>query len=114
MAQASHASMMFMTKEIRKSLAGEYECCMAAVLPPFTAEQVEWIEGSFTKVCVGIGSEAELLALADAAREAGLEVNVVTDNGQTEFHGVKTITCAAIGPNKAEDIDKITGHLKLL
>jgi len=39
---------------------------------------------------------------------------VIVDSGLTEFHGVKTKTCLAIGPNKKEDIDKITGSLKLL
>lgn len=43
-----------------------------------------------------------------------LNVSLVTDSGRTEFGGVPTKTCLAIGPNKIEEIDKITGHLPLL
>jgi PTH2 family peptidyl-tRNA hydrolase len=77
---------------------------------PMTA----WVEGLFTKVCVQAGSEEELLALHRQAQEAGLPCSLVEDQGRTEFHGVITPTCIAIGPAEAEDIDKITGHLKLL
>jgi len=33
---------------------------------------------------------------------------------ETEFHGVPTNTCLAIGPDLAEKIDSITGDLELL
>jgi PTH2 family peptidyl-tRNA hydrolase len=36
------------------------------------------------------------------------------DAGLTEFNGVPTKTCIAIGPNWSDEIDEITGHLKLL
>jgi peptidyl-tRNA hydrolase len=29
------------------------------------------------------------------------------------FNGVPTKTCIGIGPNESEEIDKVTGHLKL-
>ena len=48
------------------------------------------------------------------AEGSDLEVNVVTDNGATEFHGVPTVTCCAIGPDYSDKIDSITGNLKLL
>ena len=44
---------------------------------------------------------------------AGLTVSLITDAGATEFGGVPTNTCLAIGPHQAEKIDKITSHLKL-
>lgn len=34
--------------------------------------------------------------------------------GKTEFHGVPTRTCLAIGPDDSEKIDAITGQLQLL
>lgn len=46
-------------------------------------------------------------------RSTRFNVFFITDVGRTEFNGVPTITALAIGPNKSEDIDKITGHLKL-
>jgi peptidyl-tRNA hydrolase len=34
---------------------------------------------------------------------------MIVDSGKTEFGGVSTTTCCAIGPNEAEAIDQITG-----
>ncbi|MGK4455994.1 peptidyl-tRNA hydrolase [Klebsiella pneumoniae] len=47
------------------------------------------------------------------AQEADLTVSLITDSGLTEFNGVPTNTCLAIGPHKASKIDAITGHLPL-
>jgi len=73
-----------------------------------------WIDGKFTKICVSVDSEKELHEIFGNAKSAGLTCSMITDAGLTEFGGVPTKTCCAIGPNWAEDIDKITGHLKLL
>lgn len=75
---------------------------------------IEWLSASFAKVCVRVESEQELCDLIAEAEAAGLLVSVVTDAGRTEFHGVPTLTCAAIGPDLPENLDPITGHLKLL
>ncbi len=74
----------------------------------------DWIEGKFTKVCVSVDSEEELFAIVNEAQAAGLPCKLITDEGLTEFGGVPTRTCCAIGPAWAEDIDKITANLKLL
>ena len=74
----------------------------------------EWIDGIFTKICVSVDSEQELIDCYNKAKGANLQCALIEDNGSTEFGGVKTKTCIAIGPAKSEDIDKITGHLKLL
>jgi len=73
-----------------------------------------WITGSFTKICVSVDSEDELMSIYNNAKENEILCALITDNGFTEFHGVPTITCCAIGPDESEKIDKITGHLKLL
>ena len=39
---------------------------------------------------------------------------MIVDAGLTEFNGVPTKTCIAIGPANPDDIDEITKHLKLL
>lgn len=70
--------------------------------------------GSFAKVCVRCNSEEELMAIHDKATEMGLEVQLTTDSGRTEFHGHPTRTCLAIGPDEASMIDQVTGHLELL
>lgn len=99
-AQGAHASMVFLAK---KALAGE----------AFTEVERAWLEGLFTKVCVRVASEEELLALAEAAGKAGIRVEVITDSGKTEFAGVPTRTCLALGPDLASKIDTVTGHLEL-
>lgn len=74
----------------------------------------DWLRGRFTKVCLSVDSEAELDEIYDKAKEAGLRCTMIVDAGLTEFNGNPTKTCCAIGPEWSEDIDKITGHLKLL
>lgn len=75
----------------------------------------EWLEGRFTKVCVSVNSEIELLSIYNAAINADIKCRaLIEDSGLTEFGGVKTLTCCAIGPAFPEELDKITGHLKLL
>lgn len=74
----------------------------------------DWLENSFTKICVSVDSEEELLVVYKQAQDAGLINCLITDNGTTEFNGVPTITCCAIGPAYPEDLQPITGHLKLL
>lgn len=74
----------------------------------------EWLNGLSTKICVGVNSEEELLQIADIAKEKELPIALVEDAGHTEFHGVPTLTCLAIGPAKSQLIDEVTGHLILL
>ncbi len=101
-AQGAHAAMMFLVHRM-------------ATQSPLSDDEIAWFEESaMTKICVRVESEAELLEIEDKARSAQLTVNVITDAGFTEFHGVPTRTCLAIGPNLSERIDEITGGLKLL
>ena len=75
---------------------------------------IEWLEGRFTKICVSVDSEQELVDIINRAKSAGLVTSLITDAGLTEFGGVPTITCGCIGPAYPEEIDPFTGHLKLL
>ena len=77
------------------------------------AEQI-WTNSGFTKICVRVDSEEELLAIHQKALNVNLESHLITDSGRTEFNGVPTNTCIAIGPDYSDTIDQITGHLKLL
>ena len=74
----------------------------------------DWILGSFAKVCLQVDTDQELINLQAAAKAAGLSTALITDSGRTEFNGVPTMTALGIGPGSVEEIDKITGHLKLL
>lgn len=73
-----------------------------------------WLTGRFTKVCVSVDSEAALDEVVSRARAAGVPVALITDSGKTEFHGVPTKTCCAVGPAWTDDVDAITGGLPLL
>jgi PTH2 family peptidyl-tRNA hydrolase len=73
-----------------------------------------WMKGMFTKVCVSVDSESELDEIYNRAKEAGLICSMIVDAGLTEFNGVPTKTCCAIGPSWEEELQPITGHLKLL
>ena len=77
-------------------------------------EAIEWLTGSYAKVCVGVDSKQELLDIYEAAKALELPRILIHDNGTTEFGGVTTVTCCAIGPHKYDLIDQVTGHLKLL
>jgi PTH2 family peptidyl-tRNA hydrolase len=79
-----------------------------------TPAMAAWVGGRFTKVCVSVDSEAELDAIYQCAIDAGIPSAMITDAGATEFHGVPTRTCCAIGPAWADDVDAITGKLTLL
>lgn len=73
-----------------------------------------WLKGPFTKICVRVESEEELLDIYEKAKAQKLNCSLIRDAGLTEFHGVPTLTAVAVGPGIPELIDKITGHLKLL
>lgn len=103
-AQGAHAAMAFLTKQVS---------VVTHRITTLTPVQIEWLSSSFRKVCVRVNSEAELNEIEQKARVAGVEVHVIVDNGLTEFSGVPTPTCLALGPDWDERIDAITGHLEL-
>ncbi|MBS4102415.1 aminoacyl-tRNA hydrolase [Tsukamurella paurometabola] len=74
----------------------------------------QWLSEAFTKVCVRVDSLEELRDVQARAVEAGLIVAEIEDNGLTEFHGEKTVTCCAIGPDTHDALAPVTEHLKLL
>lgn len=132
-AQSCHASIAFLTNKIRKIFSPEavdealkiFDCnkekkevfldgYFAAISQmKISSEELDWIQGIFTKICVKVDSEEELLEIEKKAKEKGLSCHLITDRGLTEFDGVPTRTCLAIGPDRSEKIDEITGGLTL-
>lgn len=104
-AQGSHASIAFLTRRIATNLRQQEL--------HFSDAEKEWLDNSFAKICVRVNSEAELLEIEQKALAADLECQIIKDSGHTEFGGVPTYTCLAIGPDFSEKIDRITGHLEL-
>jgi PTH2 family peptidyl-tRNA hydrolase len=107
-AQSCHASLGAILNYTGKSFEGQLQL---NIEKPAVRE---WLEGRFTKICVSVDSEQELLDIYNAALNAGVNVKLITDAGLTEFNGVPTLTCLAIGPDYSENIDPITKHLRLL
>lgn len=98
-----------------KMVAQGAHASLAATLDNIDDPRVQqWLQGAFAKVCVRVESEDELLAVHAAATAAGLIVAIITDSGRTEFHGVPTITCIAVGPDTHDNLSPVTGHLRLL
>lgn len=109
-AQAAHASMIFLLRLMFKPTSSpandrRYDT---------SKQEDEWLTGKFTKVVVGVDSLEELEIIETLARHEGITCHVITDSGLTEFNGVPTVTCLALGPDYADRIDEITGDLKLL
>lgn len=73
----------------------------------------DWITNQFTKVCCVVETEEELMAIYNKAKEKGLVCSLIEDKGHTEFNGIPTITCCAIGPCWSDELDEITGKLEL-
>lgn len=80
---------------------------------PCTRQMYEWVNGIFTKVCVAVASEEDMLEIKAKAEAAGIMTALIEDNGLTCFHGEKTSTVLALGPDDPEILDPITGHLPL-
>lgn len=106
-AQAAHASNVFLIDKIKQLQERPVEAL-------FTKEELHWISNKFTKICVSVDSEQEMLEIYDIAKASGLYVSKIIDSGATEFNGVPTLTALAIGPDISELIDNVTGHLQLL
>lgn len=119
MSDYTHKQMLVMRKDLNmrkgKLIAQGAHASMKAYLenkdhPAIAA----WLAGRFAKIAVSVDSEAELFEIAERAKAAGLIVSMVTDAGFTEFNGVPTNTCIAVGPATIDELQPITGHLKLL
>jgi peptidyl-tRNA hydrolase, PTH2 family len=107
-AQGAHASLKVLLD--RGALSGDGGGFAFATTPAMA----EWLGGRFTKVCVSVDSEAALDAVIAAAAAAGVPSALIVDAGHTEFKGVPTKTCCAVGPAWSEEVDAITGALPLL
>lgn len=72
-----------------------------------------WLITGQLKVVVKVNTEEELLSIANASSKKGLVNCLIKDAGRTQLVP-HTFTVLGIGPGKKEEIDFVTGHLKLL
>ena len=127
-AQVSHASMAFLTNEIRNDWSMnktyfkgvEYKTYYAVEL---TFEQdlfEQWIIGEFTKCVLKAKNKSQLLKAKTLAEEMGMTENedffCIYDNCHTELtpeEDGRTLTCIGFKPMDSEVIDKIGKKFQL-
>jgi PTH2 family peptidyl-tRNA hydrolase len=119
--QVAHASMAFLTQKmnLQKTMGygihhHETRYLSQAYDEKQAIEITSWLTSSFRKICVYVNSEEELEAVHQKALDSGLISHMIVDNGATEFNGVKTKTCCAIGPASDHKFKNVTDHLPLL
>lgn len=96
-----------------KACAQASHASVHAVLGSDKRKVSEWLDEGGKKVVLGVDSLEELREYHKKALKAKLVASMVKDAGLT-FFKKPTITCLAIGPDKDEKIDAITGKLKIL
>ena len=72
-----------------------------------------WKAGGQKKVVLRVPKLQDLFELKEVARRQGLPTALIEDAGLTEVPP-GTITVLGIGPAEVGELDRITGHLKLL
>lgn len=93
-AQACHASLNSYKKASKRSIK-------------------QWESFGQKKVVLKVSSEQELLQLYHIIKENGLPCSLIRDAGHTQIDP-STVTCLGVGPAIDSEVDKLTGHLKLL
>ena len=105
-AQAAHASM--------GAILGLSKVVDGQLVIPMDERIEPWLTGRFKKICVYVNTEEELIKVYEQAKEAGLVTSLIVDSGLTEFGGVPTKTAVAVGPDREDRVNAITGGLPLL
>ncbi len=72
-----------------------------------------WEECGQAKIVLKIKNKEEILEVSKRAKQAGLNTYLVADAGRTQIEP-GSLTVLAVGPGNSADIDKVTGHLKLM
>ena len=73
----------------------------------------EWENHGSKKVAVKVEALKDLMGIYDRAKRARLPCSLIKDAGRTEVPP-GTITAVGIGPESEENIDAVTGELKML
>lgn len=73
----------------------------------------KWRSTGMMKIVLKVDSEKELFTYAQQAKDKGLPVGIITDAGKTVV-APGTTTCFGVGPATEEEINEVTGNLKLV
>ncbi len=72
-----------------------------------------WKSEGQLKVVVKVAGEDELRELLKQAKKQHIPATLIEDRGLTQVEP-GTVTCVGIGPAPSDQVDRITGKLKLL
>lgn len=123
-AMTAHAAMTFIATRLKEQ--EHFSCTVPGVIfmgGAFTPDEVRWltepdpgIEGtgqvSMAKIVCQVADEAELLAVERRAWDARLTCHRVIDSGHSH-NKPGTFVGVGIGPHWPEELDPVTGNLKL-
>lgn len=110
-AQAAHAATAAVLHNLARVLLYKlmYKLGIKSSNPLF-----HWVNGSFTKICVSVNSEAELEGIKILAESRGITAYMIIDKGVTEFNNAPTKTCLSIGPAYNAAFIGVTSALPLM
>jgi PTH2 family peptidyl-tRNA hydrolase len=97
---------------VGKAISQAVHAALGAVNLADKAEVENWEREGGKKIVLKVGSLKELKNLYLKAKKLRLPCFLVRDAGLTQLKP-GTVTALAIGPAKEEDIDRVTGKLKL-
>jgi len=92
------------------------QCAHAAVESALKSKKdilSKWRASGQKKIVLKVSDEKELYKYVQSAKDEGISTAVITDAGKTHI-APGTVTCAGIGPDDEEAIDRITGELKIV
>ena len=72
-----------------------------------------WLSSGQAKICLRGTDDEHLLSLQQQAKDAGIRAVSIRDAGRTQIPA-GSLTVIAIGPARDEELEPITGILKLL
>jgi PTH2 family peptidyl-tRNA hydrolase len=96
-----------------KMAAQAAHASVEAVLRAEKDKVKSWRAEGMGKIVLKVDDEKELYNHIQQAKDAGMTTSIITDAGHTVVEP-GTVTCGAIGPDKAEKVDLIISKLKLV
>jgi len=113
-AQAAHAAMkVFFDKMFKENATTDDKKYVAKYSFFATEEEVQWIDGMFTKIAKKVKNETQLMKAYNKAVELGLNVSLIKDAGRTELDG-ENYTAIAVGPNYVDECEPVVKRLQNL
>jgi len=92
------------------------QACHASVEAVLCADKdvvEKWMKQGMKKVVLKVRDKRSLMYYYKKAKKMKLNVSLIRDAAKT-FLKKPDVTCIAIGPDKEEEIDRVSGKLKML